>query len=196
MKKLIVLVFSFLSLLITQSAYSNVTIMDLEGDIDGFGVGCPIANGLHYTDYGAYWADNRDVGDPSFTDYWTVGDRSWTHTYDLLGLTPVSASLELYVAGIADTQGGYADVLVNSVKVGTITAETTASDITRIVTFNIPIELLNSPDGIIIDISTILDGYIVDYSKLTIQAIPAPGAIALCGIGTALIGWFKRKKVL
>ena len=196
MKKLIILVFSFLSLAMTQSAYSNVTIIDLEGDIDGFGVGCPIANGLHYTDYGAYWADNRGVGDPSFTDYWYEGDKSWTHTYDLIGLTPVSASLEIFVAGIVNQGDWSADVLVNNVSIGTIPPDTSANDLTRILTFNVPTGLLINPDGIKIDINNTNDGYIIDYSKLTIQAIPVPGAAALCGIGAAFIGWFKRRRVL
>ena len=196
MKKLTILLFSFLNLFMIQTAHSSISIVDLEGDIDGFGVGCPIANGLNYTDYGAYWADNRGVGDPSFTDYWYVGDRSWTHNYDLMGLTPVSASLELYVAGLVDNASWHADVLVNNVSIGTIPPETSENDLTRILTFNVPIGLLINPDGIKIDIDNPVDGYIVDYSKLTIQAIPAPGAIALCGIGAAFIGWFKRRRVL
>lgn len=196
MKKLTILLFLFLNLVISQTAHSSITIVDLEGDIDGFGVGCPIANGLHYTDYGNYWADNRGVGDPSFTDIWYIGDKSWTHSYDLMGLTPVSASLELYVAGIADFPGWNADILVNGQSIGTVPTDTSANDLTRILTFNVPTGFIINPDGITIDINNSNDGYIVDYSKLTIQAIPAPGAVALCGIGSAIIGWFKRKKVL
>ena len=90
-----------------SAAVANVT--DLVGDKDGFGVGCPIASGLHYLDYGAYWADNRDAGDPAFTDYWYTDDKSWSHSYSLGGLTPASATLEIFIAGIADSrypQGG------------------------------------------------------------------------------------------
>ena len=52
MKKLtFTFIISILILNVTQSAKSAVTIVDLLGDKDGFGVGCPIADGQHYTDY-------------------------------------------------------------------------------------------------------------------------------------------------
>lgn len=197
MKNLILIVaLVFLILNVTAPAEAATTIVDLQGDKDGFGVGCPIANGLHYTDYGYYWADYRQAGDPAFTDYWDSDDKSWTHTYDLMGLTPVSATLEIFVAGIADYPDWNADVLVNGVSVGTIPSDDSAHDLTRILTFNIPIGLLNNPDGVTIDVNHDVDGYTIDYSQLTIQAIPAPGAIALCGVGTTLLGWLRKRRTL
>ena len=197
MKKLIsIFVFALIITSFTQSAQSAVTITDLQGDKDGFGVGCPIASGLHYLDYGYYWADYRNPGDPSFTDYWYSDDKSWSHTYDLMGLVPISATLEIFVAGLADRPEWYGDVLVNGVMIGYIPADTSANDLTRLFTFNIPVGLLTNPDGITIDINNDLDGYTIDYSQLTIQAIPAPGALALCGLGTGLLGWLRRKRTL
>ena len=193
---ILVLTFAVLVLSVTPSAKSAVTIIDLQGDKDGFGVGCPIATGLNYTDYGLYWEDYRMTEDPDFTDNWYNGDKSWTHTYDLMGLAPLSASLELYIAGIADDPAWSAEVLVNGVSVGTIPADYSAHDLTRILTFNVPIGLITGSDGITIGLNNDLDGYIIDYSQLTIQTIPAPGAIALCGIGTALIGWLRKRKTL
>lgn len=197
--KNLIFAFIFVSLVfaITPSAKCSVTITDLQGDKDGFGVGCPIANGLHYLDYGFYWADYRQPSDPVFTDYWYDEDyKSWTHTYDLMGLVPISASLEIYVAGIVDYPGWSGEVLVNGVSVGTIPPEISEHDITRILTFNIPVGLLVNPNSVAIDIITELDGYTIDYSQLTIQAIPAPGAIALCGIGTAMLGWLRKRRTL
>ncbi|MBN2590128.1 MAG: hypothetical protein JXA96_09710 [Sedimentisphaerales bacterium] len=197
MKKLIsFFVFAFIIFSSTQSAQSAVTIIDLQGDKDGFGVGCPIASGLHYLDYGYYWADYREPGDPDFTDYWYEDDKSWTHTYDLMGLVPVSATLEIFVAGLADKAEWNGEVFVNGVSVGTILPDTSANDLTRILTFNIPVGLLINPDGVTVDVNNDLDGYTIDYSQLTIQAIPAPGALALCGIGTAMLGWLRKKRTL
>ena len=197
MKKLIsIFVFALIFTSFTQSAQSAITITDLQGDKDGFGVGCPIASGLHYLDYGYYWADYRDQGDPAFTDYWYEDDKSWSHTYDLMGLVPVSATLEIFVAGLADRDGWYGEVLVNGVMIGYIPTDTSANDLTRLLTFNIPVGLLANPDGVTIDINNDLDGYTIDYSQLTIQAIPAPGALVLCGIGTGLLGWLRKKRTL
>ena len=167
-KRMLFFTFLFLALAITQSAQS-ATIIDVEGDKDGFGVGCPIATGLHFTDYGQVLVDYREPSDPNFTDTWVDGDQTWTHTYFIGGFTPLSASLEIFVAGIADNPGWSADVRVNGVSVGTIPQLTSDYDITRILTFNVPVGLLNSPDGITIDLNTDLDGYIIDYSQLSIE---------------------------
>ncbi|MHC4557460.1 MAG: hypothetical protein ACYS80_09165, partial [Planctomycetota bacterium] len=103
--KICVILGMILSLASVSSA--GITIIDLVGDKDGFGVGVPIQSGLHYLDYGDYWHDNRGHSDPPFTDIWSQHedhsfDRSWTHSYDLGALLPVSATLEIFVAGIAD----------------------------------------------------------------------------------------------
>lgn len=197
MKKLIsTFIFAFIILSATQSAQSAITIVDLQGDKDGFGVECPIESGLHYTDYGVILHDYRDPGDPDFTDHWVAGDQSWIHTYDLMEFAPVSASLEIFVACIVDNPEWNADVLVNGVTIGTIPPETSDYDITRILTFNVPTWLLESSDGITIDLNNELDGYTIDYSELSIQAIPAPGALTLCGIGTALLGWLRKRRSL
>ena len=179
-----------------SAAVANVT--DLVGDKDGFGVGCPIASGLHYLDYGAYWADNRDAGDPAFTDYWYTDDKSWSHSYSLGGLTPASATLEIFIAGIADSASWSADVSVDGTSIGTIPGIGTGypHDLTRLSTFNVPVSLIDGAESITVDVSYSGDGYIIDYSELTVAAIPAPGALLLGGIGTVVVGWFRRRRAL
>ena len=197
MKKLIyICVFALLILTVTPVAHSSMTITDWVGDKDGFGVGCPITSGLHYRDYWEYWIDYREPDNPVFTDYWIDGDKTQMHTYDLMDLTPLSATLEIFVAGITDYPDWSADVRVGSVSVGMISTYDTYNDLTRLLTFDIPLGLIAGSEDITIDINNDLDGYIVDYSELTVQAIPAPGAIVLCGIGTGILGWLRRRKTL
>jgi len=193
-KQFLICSFAFLILTITPAARSAITITDLQGDKDGFGVGCPIASGLNYLDYGQYWYDYREPGDPDFTDYWYEGDKSWTHSYDLSGLTPVSATLEIFIAGIADYTGWTADVIVDDVIVGTIPSLDGEHDLTRLMTFSIPVNLINGWENIIIDVSDGGDAYIIDYSELSIVAVPAPGALLLGGIGVSSLGWLRSRK--
>lgn len=191
-----------ISLAVAPVAMSEVT--SLIGDKDGFGVGCPIESGRNYLDYGAYYADNRDVGDPAFTDNWLLGDQSWTHGYSLGGMTPLSASLEIFVAGVENNTAGSAGVSVGGTSVGTIQGVDGWYDVTRILTFDVPVNLLTGSDLVLVDVSSDWDGWIIDYSQLTIETdgangttpIPAPGAFVLGGLGIVCLNLMRTRRAI
>lgn len=175
----------------------------LSGDKDGFGVGCPVAGNLHYLDYGEYYGDYRAAGDPTFTDAWLLGDRSWTHSYSLGGVTPVSATLELFVAGIANGAATSADIRFDGTKVGTMAGIDGGNDLTRLVTFDVPIALLTGTDVVLVDVSNAMDGWIIDYSRLMIaasddsasQPVPVPGALALGVLGVLGVRGMRKHRL-
>jgi hypothetical protein len=181
-------------ILLAATPVAQAVVTDLLGDTDGFGVGVPEASGLHYLDYGTYWADYREAGDPTWSDYWFIGDRSWTHSFDTGGVDVASATLDIFVAGIADFNDWSADVKVNDTVIATISGVDGWHDVTRVLSFGVPVALLGGSDTDLLDVSIEGDGYIVDYSRLVVTLVPAPGAILLAGLGVGLVAWFRRKR--
>jgi len=186
----------------SQVANSGL-ITDLIGDKDCFGLGGSCADGDHYRDDlgGDYFTDNRSAGEVLGVDQWagssTLGGPSFTFGLDLAGATALSASLEIFTAGI--DLGSGATLSFNSTSIGTYVEPSGLENMAKTLFFAIPIGLLSNPDSLSFSLSSGSDGFIIDYLELTVvtdsgAAVPAPATLALLGLGLAGLGWSRRKK--
>ncbi|MBN2569009.1 MAG: PEP-CTERM sorting domain-containing protein [Deltaproteobacteria bacterium] len=182
MKKILFFLCSML-LVIFFTGTAGAYTLDLHGDKDGFGVGVPIGDGYHYLEYGAYYTDNRDASEQSTTDtdcWWTSANISWTHTYTLPVESIIWVQLDVYVAGIVNESDWYADVFVDGYKFDAIDGIDGADDLTRLLTFNLPVEpFIDGETTFSIAPYTIgdpgtVDGFIMDYAELRAGLVDQP----------------------
>lgn len=188
----------FLSLCL--SATANATIVSMNGDDDCFGLGGACPDGSLYVDDlgGVFFADNSDPGDPEFTDVWdSFGEVSYEHTIDLAGVVVSAAEFTIRIAGIADIGGPY-DVFLNGALTGQIPVNDNANAFQETLTTTISLSLAALIDGL--NTITIVtgggDGFIVDFSTITIDTaeVPIPGAALLLLTGLAGVGFSRRRK--
>ena len=199
----------FLLLLIGAFAVEvHATVNSLVGDKDGFGLsGAPAvpADGTLWVDNlsGIFFTDYRDAGEKAsnlFTDWWNApGGFSFTHTYNLSGLTPTSAELDIQIAGIHDiNETEVYDLLVDGVIVGQIAPNSNSKAYEEVLlySFDIPLALLDGSNVISLS-GTGGDGYDINFSELKIEteasAVPEPATMLLLGIGLTGLAAFKRK---
>ncbi|MDH3614408.1 MAG: hypothetical protein OES10_14160 [Gammaproteobacteria bacterium] len=154
------------------------TITELVGDKDCFGVGGVCSDGDSLSDLGVPGGDNRDPGDPLGTDWLgtSVGmgqEPSFDFqfdiaSFDLIGVTPTSASLTMFTAGI-ELVG--ATFFFNSVNIGFYTEPDGFENIAATVIFDVPISLLSNQNNLTLsipDLGLVQDGYTIDYVELTV----------------------------
>lgn len=158
------------------------------GDADGFGIGATNGTSFNWAAVGA--------GDGNGTDAWQFGTQSYTHNYAMpVGAT--FASLEVFTGG----QGlnGLTSVFLNDTLIGTLTDGDNAGPGYNYAwkdTFNLTpyLGLLTGHDTVKFQTVEGGDGWVLDYSKLTVSAVPEPSSYAMLALGLGGLAAVARRR--
>ena len=169
-------------------------VTSLLGDKDGFGLGLVEGDQRSVVDP---FFDNRELGDPMFTDVMPIPTSvSYLHSFSLLGVPVLSATLELFTLGVqdGDTQvvGSDTDIklFIDGVELpGAFdTVDQFASspsvfvDLAGLVSFPIPNTMLSLFDDGSVEIQINIlqlgsvpstDAIAIDFSELNLMTAPA-----------------------
>ena len=158
------------------------------GDQDGFGIGVMDGEGFDWSDVGA--------GDGDGTDVWQHNTQSYVFSYSLPA-GALTASLEVFTGG--QGLGGLTSVFINSQLVGTLTDGDDVGPSYNYAwknTFDLTpyIGLLTGSDTLSFQTVQSGDGWVLDYAKLTVTAVPEPTSYAMVLAGLAAVGAFARRR--
>lgn len=190
--------------LLAGTAAHAGTVTSLYGTINCFGLAgvtsCPDGSDWETGLGGVFGHDYRDAYDLAnapLTDIWAAPtDPTWNQpSYSAAGAT--SATLSMRIAGIADV-GGPDTVLFDGTSIGVIPINSASDAFQEVLTytFAVPIGLLNGNDSV--EITTAgNDGYIIDYSQLTVttgSSVPEPATFGLLLLGFGVLGAAKARR--
>lgn len=170
---------------------ASAAVVSLVGDRDCFGLlgSCPDGPAPSTLPV-------QEASDPAFMD--TISEANgitYNHTYDLSGETPLGATLEIRTSQLADNRGPWG-VFFNGEEVGSFAVQPDNLVVTYV--FSIAFDLLTGDDEVYlaINVPNVIDGYIIDYSELTIETavsqVPIPGAMPLFFSALAALGFLSR----
>jgi PEP-CTERM motif len=175
---------------------ANAAVLSMVGDADCFGLGgsCP-AGTLWQTQLGgAFFTSNATPSDGLFTDQWFAASNP---TYALAYAGGTGVSVELKIAGIADSRGPWT-VLFNGTAIGQLTTNNATNAFQEVRLFNFAVA-----SGLLLANNTVTfttdggDGYSVDYVSLlgTIGgAVPEPATWAMMLVGFGIVGTSLRRR--
>jgi hypothetical protein len=177
------------ALIMSLAAAAPVSADSLLGDKDCFGTlgACAEGSVVPYTTVTA------DPSDPAFTDRWmtTSTTQSWTHTF---APTSFGGLLSFRTLGIGDVAGPY-EVFADSTVVGQIPYDGGVGH-NLVETFTFALSPAIMADGIV-TVSftpTSSDGWAIDYSEITVTAVPEPETYAMMLAGLGLLGFAARRR--
>lgn len=179
------------------AAPARADVVSLYGDIDGFGFGAPqdVDGALFVDEFGGIkmhdYREADDLANAPLTDWWNTIEEiggPWMHEYDL-GAAPVSATLHLYLAGIADISP--IDLEADGDVIYTLDFDG-QNQVTHVLDIEVPLQYIDGTTSFEF-VGWWNDGYILDYAQLTIiPAAPAPSALVLLALSAAAIGRRRR----
>jgi uncharacterized protein (TIGR03382 family) len=179
------------------AAPAGAEVVSLYGDIDGFGFGAPqdVDGAMFVDDFGGIkmhdYRDADDLANAPLTDTWNTIDEiggPWMHEYDL-GAAPLSATLHLYLAGIADI--GAIDLEADGDVIYTLDYPG-QNQVTHVLDIEVPLQYIDGTTSFEF-VGWWNDGYILDYAQLIIIPIaPAPSSLALLVLAVAVSGRRRR----